>query len=81
MSGGTSNLRQITASTGVANAIDLTGNSGATINFTGGLDLTAGGLAFNAVDGGTLSVTGTTIRSRRASAQASRACASAAPAW
>ncbi|WP_210242267.1 hypothetical protein [Mesorhizobium sp. B2-3-12] len=50
---------KITASTGAANAIDLTGNTGGTINFTGGLDLTTdGGYAFSAVNGGTLTVTG-----------------------
>ncbi|WP_189524610.1 MULTISPECIES: hypothetical protein [unclassified Mesorhizobium] len=60
MTGGTATFGgTITASTGAANAIDLTGNTGGTINFTGGLDLTAdGGFAFSAVNGGTLTVTG-----------------------
>ncbi|WP_167514702.1 hypothetical protein [Mesorhizobium intechi] len=50
---------KITASTGAANAIDLTGNAGGAFRFTGGLDLTAdGGFAFSAVNGGTLSVYG-----------------------
>ncbi|MER9298674.1 hypothetical protein NKI38_19585 [Mesorhizobium sp. M0621] len=50
---------KITASTGAANAIDLTGNAGATINFTGGLDLnTDGGYGLRAINGGTLTVTG-----------------------
>ncbi|MFC3326535.1 beta strand repeat-containing protein [Mesorhizobium cantuariense] len=49
----------ITANTGAANAIDLAGNTGGTINFTGGLDLTTdGGYGFSAIDGGTLTVTG-----------------------
>ncbi len=48
----------ITASTGVANAIDLTSNAGSTINFTGALSLTTdGGFGFRAIDGGTVSVT------------------------
>ncbi|MER9393241.1 MULTISPECIES: hypothetical protein [unclassified Mesorhizobium] len=61
MTGGSATFAgQITASTGAANAIDLTGNAGGTINFTGGLDLTTdGGLAFSAINGGTLTVTGT----------------------
>ncbi|MER9919096.1 MULTISPECIES: hypothetical protein [unclassified Mesorhizobium] len=61
MTGGTATFGgKITASTGLANAIDLTGNTGGTINFTGGLDLTTdGGFAFSAINGGTLSVTGT----------------------
>ena len=61
MTGGSATFAgQITASTGAANAIDLTGNAGSTINFTGGLDLTTdGGFAFSAINGGTLSVTGT----------------------
>ncbi|WP_284275409.1 right-handed parallel beta-helix repeat-containing protein [Mesorhizobium huakuii] len=60
MTGGTATFGgKITASTGAANAIDLTGNAGGKINFTGGLDLTAdGGFAFSAVGGGTLTVTG-----------------------
>lgn len=50
---------KITASTGAANAIDLTNNLGGTINFTGGLDLTTdGGFGFSSVGGGILSVTG-----------------------
>lgn len=61
MTGGTATFGgKITASTGLANAIDLTGNTGGTINFNGGLDLTTdGGFAFSAINGGTLSVTGT----------------------
>lgn len=60
MTGGTATFGgKITASTGAANAIDLTGNAGGKINFAGGLDLTAdGGFAFSAVGGGTLTVTG-----------------------
>ncbi|WP_245279032.1 hypothetical protein [Mesorhizobium loti] len=60
MTGGTATFGgKITASTGAANAIDLSGNTGSTINFTGGLDLTTdGGFAFSAVNGGTLTVTG-----------------------
>lgn len=60
MTGGTATFGgKITASTGAANAIDLTGNTGGTINFNGGLDLTTdGGFAFSAINGGTLSVTG-----------------------
>ncbi|MBZ9909857.1 hypothetical protein LB557_28045 [Mesorhizobium sp. BR115XR7A] len=50
---------KITASTGAANAIDLTGNAGGAIAFVGGLDLTAdGGFAFSAVNGGNLTVYG-----------------------
>ncbi|MBB6409702.1 S-layer family protein [Mesorhizobium sangaii] len=50
---------KVTASTGAVNAIDLTGNTGSTINFTGGLDLTTdGGYGFSAINGGTLTVTG-----------------------
>lgn len=61
MTGGTATFGGlITANTGFANAIDLTGNTGGTINFNGGLNLTTdGGFAFSAIDGGTLSVTGT----------------------
>ncbi|WP_179295984.1 S-layer family protein [Mesorhizobium sp. WSM4312] len=61
MTGGTATFGgKITASTGAANAINLTGNTGGTINFTGGLDLTTdGGYGFSAVNGGTLTVTGT----------------------
>ncbi|WP_188393765.1 S-layer family protein [Mesorhizobium sp. SARCC-RB16n] len=60
MTGGSATFGgKITASTGAANAIDLTGNTGSTINFTGGLDLTTdGGYGFSAVNGGTLTVTG-----------------------
>lgn len=60
MSGGSVNFGGvITANTGAANAIDLTGNTGSAINFTGGLNLTTdGGFAFRAVDGGTLTVSG-----------------------
>lgn len=48
----------ITASTGIANAIDLTNNAGGTINFAGVLDLTTdGGFGFRAINGGTVSVT------------------------
>ncbi|WP_246677702.1 hypothetical protein [Mesorhizobium sp. B2-4-18] len=50
---------KITASTGAANAIDLTGNASGAIAFVGGLDLTAdGGFAFSAVNGGNLTVYG-----------------------
>ncbi|AGB43369.1 hypothetical protein Mesau_00885 [Mesorhizobium australicum WSM2073] len=50
---------KITASTGAANAIDLTGNAGGAIAFVGGLDLTTdGGFAFSAVNGGNLTVYG-----------------------
>ncbi|WP_095083914.1 beta strand repeat-containing protein [Mesorhizobium sophorae] len=50
---------KITASTGAVNAIDLTGNTGSTINFSGGLDLTTdGGYGLSAINGGTLTVTG-----------------------
>ncbi|WP_225248149.1 hypothetical protein [Mesorhizobium sp. J8] len=60
MTGGTATFGgKITASTGAANAIDLVNNVGGTINFTGGLDLAAdGGFGFSAVNGGTLTVTG-----------------------
>ncbi|WP_136616191.1 MULTISPECIES: hypothetical protein [Mesorhizobium] len=60
MTGGTATFGgKITANTGAAAAIDLSGNTGATINFTGGLDLTTdGGFAFSAINGGTLTVTG-----------------------
>lgn len=60
MTGGTATFGgKITASTGAANAIDLTGNAGGAINFTGGLDLTTdGGFGVRAVNGGTLTVTG-----------------------
>ncbi|WP_143748371.1 S-layer family protein [Mesorhizobium carmichaelinearum] len=60
MTGGTATFAgKITASTGAANAIDLTNNAGGAINFTGGLDLTTdGGFAFSAINGGTLTVTG-----------------------
>ncbi|MBZ9679588.1 hypothetical protein LB531_02830 [Mesorhizobium sp. CO1-1-2] len=50
---------KITASTGAANAIDLTGNASGAIAFVGGLDLTTdGGFAFSAVNGGNLTVYG-----------------------
>ncbi|TJW32633.1 MAG: hypothetical protein E5V49_11065, partial [Mesorhizobium sp.] len=60
MTGGTATFGgKITASTGAANAIDLSTNAGGAINFTGGLDLTTdGGFAFSAINGGTLTVTG-----------------------
>ncbi|UVK56045.1 hypothetical protein DBIPINDM_002621 [Mesorhizobium sp. AR02] len=60
MAGGTATFGgKITASTGAANAIDLSTNAGGAINFTGGLDLTTdGGFAFSAINGGTLTVTG-----------------------
>ncbi|AZO40329.1 S-layer family protein [Mesorhizobium sp. M7D.F.Ca.US.005.01.1.1] len=60
MTGGTAAFAgKITANTGAAAAIDLSGNTGATINFTGGLDLTTdGGFGFSAINGGTLTVTG-----------------------
>jgi hypothetical protein len=45
---------QITAATTTANAIDLTGNTGGTINFTGGLGLTSStGTSFNVSGGNT----------------------------
>ncbi|MEI9415162.1 hypothetical protein [Mesorhizobium sp. Cs1321R2N1] len=61
MTGGSATFAgKITASTGAASAIDLSGNAGGTINFTGGLDLTTdGGYAFSAINGGTLTATGT----------------------
>ncbi|WP_208698744.1 S-layer family protein [Mesorhizobium sp. M8A.F.Ca.ET.057.01.1.1] len=61
MTGGSATFAgKITASTGAANAIDLTGNAGGKINFTGGLDLTTdGGFGLSAINGGTLNVTGT----------------------
>ncbi|WP_181763378.1 right-handed parallel beta-helix repeat-containing protein [Mesorhizobium sp. B2-4-15] len=60
MTGGSTTFGgKITASTGAANAIDLSGDTGGAINFTGGLDLTTdGGFGFSAVNGGTLTVTG-----------------------
>lgn len=60
LTGGTATFGgKITASTGAVNAIELTGNTGSTINFTGGLDLTTdGGYGFRAINGGTLTVTG-----------------------
>ncbi|CDX25320.1 conserved exported hypothetical protein [Mesorhizobium plurifarium] len=51
---------KITANITGPEAINLSGNTGSTINFTGGLDLTTdGGFGFSAVNGGTLNVTGT----------------------
>ena len=49
-----------TLNTGASAAVTLTGNTGATINFTGGgLDIdTTSAVAFNATGGGTISVTG-----------------------
>ncbi|EHK54092.1 hypothetical protein MAXJ12_26878, partial [Mesorhizobium alhagi CCNWXJ12-2] len=48
----------ISASTGTADAIALTGNAGAAINFNGLQIATTSGVGFNATGGGTISVAG-----------------------
>jgi hypothetical protein len=57
--GGTVNLGgAITSSNGIGQGIFLNSNTGATINFTGGLNLSTGGnAAFTATGGGTVSAT------------------------
>ncbi|KAI9135300.1 hypothetical protein ON05_020060 [Acaryochloris sp. CCMEE 5410] len=51
----------LTLNSGTVNAVNLTSNTGATINFAGGtLDIdTTTGVGFNATNGGTVNVTGT----------------------
>lgn len=58
--GGTYNFAgQVNANTTTATAVMLDTNTGATINFTGGLDITTtGGDGLTAINGGTLTVTG-----------------------
>lgn len=51
----------LTLNSGTVNAVNLASNTGATINFAGGtLDIdTTTGIGFNAINGGTVNVTGT----------------------
>ena len=58
--GATAFTGQVTLAAGLNTPVNLTSNTGGTINFTGGLDITTnnGGTGFTASGGGTINVTG-----------------------